>query len=508
MARTANRRTFLAGAVGAGAALGLEHLGFLSRLPRVSAAEAQAAGKAAVRLDPSIEPIVRLIEDTPRDLLLEEMAARIRQGLSYQDVLAALFLAGVKNVEPRPSVGFKFHSVLVVNSCHLASLASPDEHRWLPIFWALDHYKGSAARDVEERGDWTMPPVDEAAVPAGHKARQAFLQAMEQWDEAAADAAIAGYARTGSLNEIYEDFFRLGARDFRAIGHKAIFVANSFRTLQCIGPQHAEPVLRSLTYALLMYEDGNPAENDFAADLPYRSNIKRLTDIRPEWRDGHVDRAATEELLATLRTASADEACDLVVSQLNHGVGPQSICDALQVAGGELLMRQTGIVSLHAMTTTNALQYAYRTTASDETRRLMLLQNAAFVPLFREAMRSRGSISDKTLADVQPDNAGGEQGRESIFAAMDDSRMTAARRTLGYLESDGSPEALLHDARVLVFLKGDDAHDYKFSSAVLEDFAHVSPDWRNLFLSLSTFNLRSAGERNNPIVERTRAAFA
>ena len=52
-------------------------------------------------------------------------------------------------------------------------------------------------------------------------------------------AAIASLARTAGANEIYEMFFRFGARDFRSIGHKAIYVANSCRTLQCIGWQHA-----------------------------------------------------------------------------------------------------------------------------------------------------------------------------------------------------------------------------------------------------------------------------
>ena len=47
---------------------------------------------------------------------------------------------------------------------------------------------------------------------------------------------------------------RYGARDFRDIGHKAIYVANAWRTLQTIGWQHAEPVLRSLAYALLDHE--------------------------------------------------------------------------------------------------------------------------------------------------------------------------------------------------------------------------------------------------------------
>ncbi|MGI8782871.1 MAG: hypothetical protein ACR2L2_04365 [Acidobacteriota bacterium] len=115
---------------------------------------------------------MRLLEETPRQRLLEEVAARIKRGLSYDELLAALLLAGVRNIEPRP-VGFKFHAVLVVNSAHLASLASPGSDRWLPIFWALDYFKDSQARDARE-GDWTMGKVSESLVPPAHKAPASF----------------------------------------------------------------------------------------------------------------------------------------------------------------------------------------------------------------------------------------------------------------------------------------------------------------------------------------------
>ena len=42
-----------------------------------------------VRLNPSIEPVVRLIEETPRNQLLEVMAAEIQKGLSYNQTLEA-----------------------------------------------------------------------------------------------------------------------------------------------------------------------------------------------------------------------------------------------------------------------------------------------------------------------------------------------------------------------------------------------------------------------------------
>src|SRR5438067_1560100 len=300
------RRGFLRGLTATGALLGLGNLSFLSRLPAVSAADAQLDPKL-VRLGPDIEPLVRLLEETPRDRLLEEVAARIRRGLSYRDVLAALLLAGVRNVQPRPSVGHKFHAVLVVNSAHLASLGSPDTDRWLPIFWALDYFKSSQAQDIRE-GNWTMGPVDESAVPPSGRAREAFLAAMDRWDESAADAATAGLARTAGANEIYELFFRYGARDFRSIGHKAIYVANSWRTLQCIGWQHAEPILRSLAYALLMHEQGNPAERDDPADRSWRHNQARAARIKEGWYAGKPDASAAADLLTTLRKGSDDDA--------------------------------------------------------------------------------------------------------------------------------------------------------------------------------------------------------
>src|SRR5213083_359029 len=297
------RRHFLKTAAGTGALIGLGDLGFLSQLRPVSAAEAKLEPDI-VRFDPEIEPLVRFLEDTPREGLLEEVGAKIKRGLSYRDLLAALLLAGVRNIQPRP-VGFKFHAVLVVNSAHLASLSSPDSDRWLPIFWALDHFKSSQAQDVKE-GDWTMRPVDESKVPSPERAKQAFIEALESWDEGAADAAVTGLVRSASAHEIFELLCLYGSRDFRELGHKAIYVANSWRTLQSIGWHHAEPVLRSLAYALLdRTGDTNPASNDLPADRPGRRNLELRDEIRDDWLDGKADPEALTGMLQAVRQGSA-----------------------------------------------------------------------------------------------------------------------------------------------------------------------------------------------------------
>ncbi len=498
------RRSFLKTATGSGALAAFGDLGFLASLPSVSAAEAKLPPKM-VSFDTEIEPLVRLLEETPRERVLEEFGSRVRLGLSYREVLAALLLAGVRSVQPRP-VGFKFHAVLVVNSAHIASLASPDSERWLPIFWALDQFKSSQAANVKE-GNWHMGPVDESAVPPGHRARQMFIEAMDNWDEDAADAAVVGLARTAGADQLFEVFARYGARDFRDIGHKAIFVANSFRTLETIGWQHAEPVLRSLAYALLDRSGAkeNPAKADLPADRPFRQNLQSVKEINDRWLDGKLNADATKDMLQAIRSGSSSDNSTLTVKLLNQGVAPQSIFEALFDGAGELLMQAPGILSLHAMTFTNAIHYTWHRAQSDELRRLLLLQNAAFLPLFRGDRADKGIHID-TLEPLAP-SAQGEEAVAEIFADISKDRLTASRKVLGYLQKDGSAGAFADAARRLIFLKGNNSHDYKFSAAVLEDYGRLGQPWRDRLLASSVFYLRGSGDADNDLVKRTRAAI-
>lgn len=502
------RRGFLRTAAAA-TTIGAGPLAFLRGLSSVSAGEARL-NPSRVALRPEIEPLVRLLEETPRDEVLERVAKRIRGGATYPDVVAALLLAGVRNIEPRP-VGFKFHAVLVVNSAHLASLASPPGDRWLPIFWAIDEFKDSQADDAADNGeDWTLAAVDEAALPPSHRAGAALAEALDNWDESAADVAAAAVGRTASAAEAFEIFARYGARDFRSIGHKAIYVANAHRALATIGWRHAEPVVRSLAYALLAHEGDNPANRDGDPDRPWRRNQPRAKEFRDDWRAGKRDPAASAELIAVCREGSADDASTAVVRLINAGISPDCLWDALLFASGELVMRRPGIPSLHAVTTTNALRFAFEQSGIDETRRMLLLQNAAFLPLFRGVVADRGReplpatrLDQFESAAVEP----GAEGLEAIFDSVPSDRAAAAARALAWLEAGGDAAELVTAARRFVFAKGDDSHDYKFSSAVFEDYLAASPELRNRYLASSLFLLPGAQMPDNALLGRIRSAL-
>jgi len=196
---------------------------------------------------------------------------------------------------------------------------------------------------------------------------------------------------------------------------------------------------------------------------------------------------------------------DSVVELLNRGVAPQSIFDALFDGAGELLMRAPGILSLHATTCTNAMHYSWQHCHNEETRRLLLLQNAAYLPLFRGKNKDAGARIDEL--EPMALNSTGPGAIEEIFAEISKNRLSASRKIIGFLNDNPDPKPLADAARRLIFLKGRDAHDYKFSTAVLEDYHHLAPPWRDRFLAASVFYLKGSGAPDNELVKRTRAAL-
>ncbi len=495
---THDRREFLK-SLGGSVVTGAGAWAALESLVPARAAEL-AVTPEAVQFRPEMEPIVRWIEHTPREQVIEVAVNQLKRGLSYRQLHAGLFLAGIRNIKPRP-VGFKFHAVMVINSAHQLALDAPQPDRLLPFFWALDNFKASQAQDVKE-GDWVLEPVKESAVPSLEKSRRLFVEAMENWDEEAADVAIAGLCRGAGAGEVIEMLWPYGARDWQNIGHKIIFTAHVWRTLETIGWEHAEPVLRSLVYGLL---NGGPGETA----VPYAVNLSLAAKVRPDWAAGRPDPAATNAMLKTLRQATPDEAAGQVVEHLNRGIAASSIWDAVMLAAGELLMRSPGVVSLHATTACNSLHYAFRISGRDTTRLLTLLQGASWNVLFREAVRSRNGLPDRPLIDeLEPIAASQPPTVESIFHEMKQDRLASARQVLA-LANSGQPAApFLDAARHLVLLKGTDSHHYKFAAAAFEEFLHANRSSRPQLLAASVFYLRGANDPDSPLLEKTRQALA
>jgi hypothetical protein len=201
--------------------------------------------------------------------------------------------------------------------------------------------------------------------------------------------------------------------------------------------------------------------------------------------------------------------CDQIVKHLNEGTSPASLWDAIFLRAGELLMQHPGIVGIHCVTSVNALHFGYQHSGIDETRRMLLLQAAAFLALFHKRLGGddRPDLHIDTL-EKGPLTVGGADAVKEILADVSKDRLTAARKTLALIEGGADPTPLMTSARRLIFSKGTDSHDYKFSSAALEDCYHMTHlEGKARYLATSMFNLHGSGDRDNDLLERARAAL-
>jgi hypothetical protein len=110
-----NRRTFLGGLAPVAGAAALTDLSFLAPLSH-AAASSTSLDSDLVHFGPDLEPLVKLIEDTPLDRCVPVFVKQLESGLSYERFLAALFLGALRWGDP--------HQVCQVHACHQISSAA------------------------------------------------------------------------------------------------------------------------------------------------------------------------------------------------------------------------------------------------------------------------------------------------------------------------------------------------------------------------------------------------
>jgi hypothetical protein len=129
--------------------------------------------------------------------------------------------------------------------------------------------------------------------------------------------------------------------------------------------------------------------------------------------------------------------------------------------------------------------------------------------LFRNAMRNRGqAMGDVCIDEFESAPVSQTAPVAEIFADVSRDKLLAARKTLDLVTRDpAASRDVIAAGRNLVFNKGMDSHDYKFSSAILEDFYHVSSGQRPRLLGAAMFYLKGTGDSDNGLIKRARAAL-
>jgi hypothetical protein len=332
---------------------------------------------------------------------------------------------------------------------------------------------------------------------------------MEAWDPEAAERAVVSLARSRTGGEVFSMLWRYGARDYRNIGHKAIFTANACRTLHAIGWQYAEPVLRSLVLAQLDFKRDQKLNGYALADQCYEGNLKRAKSM-PRWESGPADPQATRSIVATIRQATPDEACADVAARLAKGQAtPASVWDAVHLAGAELRVRArrgAALASIHSVTSTNALHYAWLTASDPGDRALLLLQAVGWQGQFRTASSAKpDDLREFPIFDLAP--ATESSPLSEIYAGISSKPDEAAARVMRLATDAQARRAYLSGAIRLSAAKANEVHYYKYLAALIEDLPLVSPAWQPHLLAATVYYVKGSSDPDPAPMKQAKEAM-
>lgn len=470
-----NRRSFLGG-LGAGM--------FAAR-----ACTASIPGRAIDAPPSDINELVKRVRSTPHDELLRKAVSwhSAANGPDWRDLLAAAFLAGIRDVEPRP-VGFQFHCVMMTTSAFSIATRAPEPERLAAALFNLDEFKRSQARDARG-GDWTMKAAPATAAVDVAAATSAITEVFEKWDLDAADQASTALAHCASLDEAFEPLWWYGLRDFTNIGHNPIFVAQTHRTLQHIGWRHGYDVMRSLVYGLL---DGKPG----AEDQTFVANQERASRLVLPATTSKAG-VSVEDIVTQLHTGTPESASKAAEAALAKGLSLEVLWDALRLFAVEQSWRDPGILTAHSLTSINALRYIANKATAAHVRSMAVLQAVAYQVLYRDFLSARGSY-DKAVdgvASLQPATAAKDP--KAVFAAAGEDPRDAA--PLAIATAHNHMAELMTATRHWLVRKPREAHDYKFAAALLEEMEDASPTTARTMLAASLGYLRKPTDRDHKL---------
>jgi hypothetical protein len=463
-----------------------------------------------------LESLVGLILETPRNRCVEVLAGEMKRGVSYRQALAGLFHAAVRHQGT--------HEVAMMLSAHRISGELPVKDALLPLFWAFD----SLARRIASvrKTEPVVRPLAAGPFPPPAKAAKILHDAMKSQDRDAAELAAVALHRTVGARQTMELVWRYACRDSDDLGHKAIACVNVWRALDAVGWEHAEIPLR---YAL-----GGSARQ--STDPTYEGSLTRLEatlpKLPPDWASPKADHKATLELYEEVRAARTDAAADLVCRQLLGGtVQAGSVWDAVHLAAADLLVRfktreKMGGWPVHAVTSSNALHFAFRTAMDAETRLLLLLQAVSRISdvMTKLSLKHRRlrelHVTELEPADIPTKTADAVDAIFSILPykhtehkekdALDRPRDDeACRKAFAFLRIADNRSAFMHAACDYVSRKATwNAHDFKFPAAAFEDVSFVSERWRPHFLAATVHVLHGPASDDATVFEHARESLS
>jgi len=445
-----------------------------------------------------LETLAAALRRASRDQAVDVAARALSAGATPDDVLGAVFLAGVLDIQPRP-VGNVLHSVMMVESIFRLVAGAPADEARLAALWAVDDFALGKERD-DRRMAWELGPPPVVHLDAT-EARRELVAGLEQYDPERAERGVVALLAHAGAGVAMDAIWPFAARSFRDAGHRIIYAAQVDRSVRRLDACVTQPALRSLVIGLASDAEGPHT----AAYASSQELVRRLSEAGS--RDAGTPDASFDVLRA-LRGGTPEACQRAVVDALQDALGSQVVWDGLRLYASELFWLRPGrrhVFPVHTLTEMEAFGYAASRVGDTRTERLLMLQAAAWAALARDAIvRNDGAYATGPGidAEVVESDAGTEGSVANDLGSHEPARVQAA------LEAHPAVAAeYVARVRAEFIPRADQNHQYKLAGAVLDEADRVHPRWRARVLAGMADYLPSASDPVTDVHRRSQRAL-
>ena len=296
------------------------------------------AEDAPDRLDfGAMEPLVRLMQETPLNKLLPELVARMKQGTDLKQLVAAAALANARTFGGEDYVGF--HTMMALAPAYHMARELPTEVQPLPVFKVL--YRNT--NRIQEHGgpsSEVMSAIRPVDVPDAKSPGELIREAVRAKDRQRAEQTFAAIARQ-SPDHAFNDLLYEVQDDTEV--HRVVLPYRAWDLLDMIGREHAQTLLRqSVRYCVKAesWTGRRDRPDGPRAVLPKMLDEHHLLGRTPG--DRQADDAWIEATSRSIFESSPSQAAEIAAAALADGFAPSALGEAISLAANQLILRDMG----------------------------------------------------------------------------------------------------------------------------------------------------------------------
>jgi len=282
-----------------------------------------------------MEPLVRILQDTPAQKLTPILVDKLRQGTELKTLVAAAALANARTFGGEDYIGF--HTMMALGPCYQMSKELPDSQKPLPVLKVL-YRNSNRIQAVGGHNKEVLKAVDPAALPSGASATEFIRESVHKNDAARAEST---FVSIQDPDDAFNTF--LPTLEEAAEVHRVVLVWRAWDMLGIVGKEHAHTMLRqSVRYCV---QNEKHRQNN----RPYARAGEVVTKVLDQHKlDGRTPGQKTADDAWVAKTSEAifkatpEQAAGIVAEALQQGFSSASIAEAIRLTSNELVLRDKG----------------------------------------------------------------------------------------------------------------------------------------------------------------------